>query len=65
MVIKINDVEYTYSHTNNNPDFIWDWEENCSIEPTTEEIYVDVNGNEYVLYKTDSGDVVGTYLNID
>ncbi len=64
MVIKINDVEYTYSHTNNNPDFIWDWEDNCAIEPKTEEIYEDVNGNAYVIYKIDDS-VVGTFLNND
>ena len=63
--INLNGKKFTYSFTNKNGDFIWDWSEYCDVEPYTEEVYEDEMGSEYILYRNDKGESLGSFLNND
>lgn len=63
--LTINGEEYEYIYTNPKGHFIWDWGEYCHIEPDTEEVYEDINGDAYILYKNKDGEVLGQFKNTD
>lgn len=63
--INLNGKNFTYSFTNKSGDFIWDWDGYCDVEPYTEDVYEDEMGTEYIIYKNEKGEILGSFLNND